>query len=590
MKKIILFSVLAIVIIVSGCVTDPVCGDGKCGRGERSSCPSDCDQTDPCENVVCEDSTLVCQDDSVASCDNTCSNGECSSCVPYCPPEDSETTESLMRSFFDDSVSLPKASVGLFDRKITSSLGKSSAAESIFRLEKERYGFAGEAGSLEFTSQSIADINENGYAFSVEGDRITVSARTSEGFANAMSEMVIAALQSDGKLPEGLFVNKEGPKFGYRSFWQPFLGTIHDINFFYEIGRVSSLLGYNNLAINMYLSSMDISANQDDYPGLKMFVLNKARPSADDVRSVFLRLKGDYPIEVHPVVMAGKASGDGGEILEEYLEKCGNEAGKRSTLDITRSDMAGNVASIVDFSHYVTAMDVPTLLGKSEEQVIVLNTDEPYTILGSSDARSNAGETYAKYINDIITESEKLLDGNFRFFGWHDAFYCDQTDTIRPSNGCSGWPNWLYSNYQEDSDCPKPGDEERSPLEEGRKYLDRSKFNPAVWMHNDYSPNQYESVLNVFENDGFNSPLCQFHGGTEKSTIMNALNFVRACDDGFGVMQSSFTHIKSHTHSIVLGSLVAKYGYRPWMETIQDDDLEKFRSSLGLGICEYYPC
>lgn len=52
-------------------------------------------QTNKCNNIICEDSNLECQDGFVALCPNTCSQetGDCSSCIPDCTGH--ETTLSI---------------------------------------------------------------------------------------------------------------------------------------------------------------------------------------------------------------------------------------------------------------------------------------------------------------------------------------------------------------------------------------------------------------------------------------------------------------------------------------------------------------
>jgi len=64
MKIIIL---LVFLVIVSGCtsVQDPR-------------------ENDPCEGVLCQDSTLECSDGTTSSCSNICTGGECSDCRPEC--------------------------------------------------------------------------------------------------------------------------------------------------------------------------------------------------------------------------------------------------------------------------------------------------------------------------------------------------------------------------------------------------------------------------------------------------------------------------------------------------------------------------
>jgi polyhydroxyalkanoate synthesis regulator phasin len=47
---------------------------------------------DPCEGVVCEDSTAVCPDGVEVSCPNTCADGTCTSCTPDCTGHESEPT------------------------------------------------------------------------------------------------------------------------------------------------------------------------------------------------------------------------------------------------------------------------------------------------------------------------------------------------------------------------------------------------------------------------------------------------------------------------------------------------------------------
>jgi len=72
-----------------------VCPDGatvtcsnSCAEGSCTSCTPDCTgheaPPDPCEGVTCPPSTAVCPDGSEVSCENTCSEGSCSECETDC--------------------------------------------------------------------------------------------------------------------------------------------------------------------------------------------------------------------------------------------------------------------------------------------------------------------------------------------------------------------------------------------------------------------------------------------------------------------------------------------------------------------------
>ncbi len=551
-----------------------LCGNGFCGQGETpENCPQDCmpgQGSGQCGNGICEsgEDPLNCPQDCAVSF---------------------ETTESLLRSFFDDSLNFP-ATVNLFDRSTVSLGPESKPAEMVFQKEKLRAEFSGQAGTLEFSTDPSVGLSDGGYAFMIDGDsdRVTLYAKDSRGFSDAMLELFSVALQSNGFVPEGLFMNPGGYAFEFRGFSMDFdQRTAGDLNNLYEAGRLYSLLGLEEMQLRLRFARLDLRGLEGDYPGVVMFEDAPLRPTPYQVRQEIMRLKEAYPIQVHPHVFLVKAGSDHSGLKDGYKEQCGLSVfPSMSCIDIMILGIENHMASLVELSHYATAMDYFPF-GQPDNQYIMLGTDEPYTMLTSPSGSvlSNPGEVYADYINNVIAESEVLLGNGLKFYGWHDAFYCDLEwpgGGVKPSNGCADWPLELKDAYLQDPECPEPPHNVREALADGMLSLDRDKFHPAVWIYRDYDVAEYEGVLDFFESKGFTDIIC-VGWGTGTGTRVDIENFSEACENkgAYGYMQTNFgSYPEVFDHLIVLGSLVAKYGHRDWMDSATEEDMGAFVNNL----------
>lgn len=484
----------------------------------------------------------------------------------------------LMKSHFMET-EIPPPSVNLFNRDLIV-LGSSNGAASLYTKESQRgaMGTNSNVGTLRFTTNAIAQIGPKGYAFSVTPSEISVHAHGEEGFSQAVSEMISSAYQDSGLLPEGLFVNTNGPVFAYRSFDQPFHDLLaQDLSMFYEVGRLASILGYNHLSVGIEMAIMDLSEfSLEEYPGKVIFAAPAQGPSLSQVRSVFVSLKEDYPINVDPVMQIAKLGDDFIGVKEEYTVDLVRGT-KRSCYDITIPELPELMASLVELACMTAAMDVDNVSGQKGDTCF-LGTDEPYVVLVDH-LDLPAGPTYAEYVNAVIAECETRVSG-VTFYGWHDAFYSDPLGKIKPSNGRAGWPEWLYRNNLIAG--------ERGPFEEGREYLNKDSFHPAIWIYEEYSVSEYQSVIELFLTEGFTTPLCLVWGDTQGPKT-NILNFGKAAEESscHGFVQTSFTSPNAHSQLIVMGSLVARYGAQEWMRSITDEQLYTFSSNLGFGVTLY---
>ncbi|MFH1978176.1 MAG: hypothetical protein ABIJ92_02530, partial [Candidatus Aenigmatarchaeota archaeon] len=91
--KIVILLAIFLIILISGCTQSEVQvndftednTENPTGTGISDSETNSIElETDPCENVVCELSTETCPDGEEMECENICSEGECSTCVPSC--------------------------------------------------------------------------------------------------------------------------------------------------------------------------------------------------------------------------------------------------------------------------------------------------------------------------------------------------------------------------------------------------------------------------------------------------------------------------------------------------------------------------
>jgi hypothetical protein len=505
--------------------------------------------------------------------------------VGICVSADEFASEELMKSNFTKT-KLPRPTVNFFNRKVIS-LDEAKGAVSLYEKESQRQlvGANSNVETLVFTKTEIASIGPRGYAFNVAPSEITVYAHSEEGFSLAVSEMIVSAYQNRGKLPEGLFVNKNGPVFAYRSFYQPFHDPIaRDLDIFYEVGRLASILGYNHLSVGIEMALMDLSEfSTREYPGKDIFRVPAKGPSLSQVRTVFISLKKDYPINVDPVMQIAKLGDDFIGVKDKFTVKYGR-GNRRSCYDITIPGLPEKMASLVELAYKTVAMDIENVSGQKGD-TFFLGTDEPYLIL-IDHLDLSAGQAYAEYVNAVIAESEKRVSG-VTFYGWHDAFYSDPHGKIKPSNGRAGWPGWLYRRDLSKYGLVMAG--ERGPLEEGRKHLHKDKFHPAIWIYEEYSVSEYQSVIETFLNEGFKKPLCAVWGD-KLGTKTNIFNFAQAgINSGcYGFVQTSFTSPNAHSRLIIVGSLVSRYGAKEWIKSIIDEQLDAFSNNLGFGGMEEF--
>ena len=257
---------------------------------------------------------------------------------------------------------------------------------------------------------------------------------------------------------------------------------------------------------------------------------------------------------------------------------------KRRCLNITKDGIVDDLVSLMELGRYFAGTDLPCIAGPPVTSYVHLGTDEPYTILVDRSAaeRAVAGITYGDYVNDLATAARNALGGSVRFPFWHDPFICDPSSGIHPNNGCADWPDWMQDWV--------PG-WSRGPLSDGLSRLTHEGLLPGVWIYRDYETEDFEGVLETFEQAGFEKSLCVTlgtGGGITQppSTLSNVLRFGQACEnrDGLGLLQTAWNQIGSYEATIVLAALVADYGYRSWMEELDEQTLSSFRENL-----DYHP-
>lgn len=81
-----LMSILLLIpaLMLSGCITQPEeNGNGQANETNQT-------EPDPCDGVVCPDTTETCGDGYEASCNNRCIDGACTTCVPDCSGHEPE--------------------------------------------------------------------------------------------------------------------------------------------------------------------------------------------------------------------------------------------------------------------------------------------------------------------------------------------------------------------------------------------------------------------------------------------------------------------------------------------------------------------
>jgi len=513
-----------------------------------------------------------------------------------CPQTQPVPMEDLVREILLGDAGLPPtAGRNLFERTVTDTVASASAAEHIFSVERTRFGATGQDGSLVFSESPSVVLPPGGYTLWVksESDTVVVAANPcdTEAFTGAILEAIRLAWQDDGSLPRGLFVRDAGPRFPYRGFYvSPALAEAYGTEALYETGRAAALLGLNRMVVGLAVSLLDTTLlDVQQWPCLAMFEPTDGSVVVDDVRGAIELLKSNYPLEVEPGVGVAKTAHDSAVYKEAYLEPLWPDAppeftdNKRRCLNITKDGIVDDVVSLIELGRYFAATDLPSVAGPPSTSYVYLNTDEPYTILvdRSEAERAVAGITYGDYVNNLAGAARTALGNDVRFPFWHDPFYCDPAGVIKPSNGCADWPAWMQTYMNGWT---------RGPLADGLSRLTHDGLVPGVWIYRDYTTGQYEEVLESFEQAGFQESLCATlgtgDGPNPSSTLDNVLRFGQACENrgGLGLLQTTWTQIGSYEATIVLASLVADYGYRPWMEDLDEQALSSFRENL-----DYHP-